>query len=160
MITSQKNHDLLLRIVLAVVAMFTLSASLGCGIQAEPSVKKTTDHPADKLQTEIVSELEGAWDMYSATYASIGGSSYTFNGNRVTIVTARAVGDDKINFEIETSTESGDFTIEPNGEATTLRISLDDKSKRVMEYSVGNGELHIWPEGNRGFTMSCKKRTE
>ena len=78
MITSQENHDLLLRIVLAMVAMFTLSALLGCGIQAEPSVKMTTDHPADKLQTEVVSELEGAWDMYSATYASIGGSSYTF----------------------------------------------------------------------------------
>ena len=140
--------------------MFTLCALLGCGIQGQSSTEMTVAHPAGKLKTEAASELEGAWDMYSATYASIGGSSYTFDGNRVTIVTARAVGDDKINFEIETSTESGDFTIEPNGDTGILRISLDDKSKRVMEYSVGNGELHIWPEGNRGFTMSCKKKIE
>ena len=140
--------------------MFTLCALLGCGIQGQSSTKMTVAHPAGKLKTEAASELEGAWDMYSATYASIGGSSYTFDGNRVTIVTARAVGDDKINFEIETSTESGDFTIEPNGDTGILRISLDDKSKRVMEYSVGNGELHIWPEGNRVFKMSFKKKIE
>ena len=140
--------------------MFTLPTLLGCGIQGQSSTEMTAAHPAGKLKTEAASELEGAWDMYSATYASIGGSSYTFNGNRVTIVTAQAVGDDKIDFEIETSTESGDFTIEPNGETRILRISLDDKSKRVMEYSVDNGELHIWPEENRGFTMSCKKRIE
>lgn len=104
-------------------------------------------------------ELEGRWSMFSATYQTVSGSSYTFAGDRVSIVTKRPVGSDKINYRIESDVANGKFQLSRTSAAKSINIVLDNGTSYSMEYSLSNGELWIWPVGNK-FSSTGFKRAQ
>jgi len=124
------------------------SAAVG-KTQSSPAKTSAANPLAKGGNATSGTELEGRWLMFSATYQTISGSSYTFAGDRVSIVTKRPVGSDKTNYKIESDVANGKFQLSRTSTGKSINIILDDGTSYSMEYSLSNGELWIWPVGNK-----------
>ena len=106
-------------------------------------------------KTVAATSLEGHWAMFSADYATVGGSTLTFEGDQVTVVTKRPVGEDKINYRVETVEKVGQFRVP--GTQKRIDITFSDGTKKSLRFSFKGSELWVGPFGNPFMSEGYRK---